>query len=142
MNRHLVSLDDIRSAASALQGVVTRTPILENADVNAMLGGRLLLKAENFQRTGAFKLRGAYYRILQLSRQDRARGTVSYSSGNHALGLAQAAKMLESSALVVMPHDADVGKMAAIRARGAEIVTCDGGSVTRYTGLCSRACVV
>jgi len=125
MSRHLVSLDDIRSAASALQGVVTRTPILENADVNAMLGGRLLLKAENFQRTGAFKLRGAYYRILQLSRQDRARGTVSYSSGNHALGLAQAAKMLESSALVVMPHDADVGKMAAIRARGAEIVTFD-----------------
>ena len=125
MSRHLVSLDDIRSAACALQGVVTRTPILENADVNAMLGGRLLLKAENFQRTGAFKLRGAYYRILQLSRQDRARGTVSYSSGNHALGLAQAAKMLESSALVVMPHDADVGKMAAIRARGAEIVTFD-----------------
>ena len=125
MSRHLVSLDDIRSAACALQGVVARTPILENADVNAMLGGRLLLKAENFQRTGAFKLRGAYYRISQLSRQDRARGTVSYSSGNHALGLTQAAKMLESSALVVMPHDADVGKMAAIRARGAEIETFD-----------------
>ena len=66
MKTHPVTLDDIRAAQKALAGVVVRTPVLENADVNAMLGGRLLLKAENFQRTGAFKIRGAYNRIVNL----------------------------------------------------------------------------
>jgi threonine dehydratase len=108
-----------------LQGVVSRTPVLENVDVNAMLGARLLLKAENFQRTGAFKIRGAFHRMLMLSPQERARGAVSYSSGNHALGLARAAQILGSSAVIVMPSDAPAAKMAAVRAMGAEIVTYD-----------------
>ena len=69
MSVHPVSLADIRSAQVALADVVMRTPVLENPDVNEMLGGRLLLKAENFQRTGAFKIRGAYYRILNLTSQ-------------------------------------------------------------------------
>ena len=85
---HPVTLADIRAAHAALSGVVVRTPVLENADVNAMLGGRLLLKAENFQRTGALKIRGAYYRISNMTEQERACGVVSYSSGNHAPGLA------------------------------------------------------
>jgi len=80
-----VSLGAIRDAARALDGVVIRTLLLENPDVNAMLGGRLLLKAENMQRTGAFKIRGAYHRMLGLTRSERARGAVTYSSGNHAL---------------------------------------------------------
>ena len=125
MTTHPVTLEDIRGAAAALAGVVVRTPVLENADVNALLGGRLLLKAENFQRTGAFKIRGAYNRILNLSPEERARGTVSYSSGNHALGLARAAQMLGSSAIIVMPSDAPSAKIAATRALGAEIVTFD-----------------
>lgn len=125
MTRHPVTLNDIRSAKDALADVAVRTPVLENPDVNAMLGGRLLLKAENFQRTGAFKIRGAYNRILHLSDAERARGTVSYSSGNHALGLAQAAKMLGSSAIIVMPSDVPTAKMNATRALGAEIVTFD-----------------
>ncbi len=125
MAAHPVTLEDIRNAAFALEGVVVRTPVLENADVNAMLGGRLLLKAENFQRTGAFKIRGAYNRILNLTPIERARGTVSYSSGNHALGLARAAQMLGSSAMIVMPSDAPAAKMAATRALGAEVVTFD-----------------
>ena len=125
MNRYPVTLEDIRGAASALIGVVVRTPVLENMDVNAMLGGRLLLKAENFQRTGAFKIRGAYNRILNLTPKERTCGTISYSSGNHALGLARAAQMLGSSAIIVMPSDAPAAKIAATRALGAEIVTFD-----------------
>lgn len=125
MSEHLVTLDDIRSAQEVLAGVVVRTPVLENADVNAMLGARLLLKAENFQRTGAFKIRGAYNRILNLSAAERTRGTISYSSGNHALGLARAAQMLGSSAVIVMPSDVPAAKMNATRALGADIVTFD-----------------
>ncbi|MFY0692211.1 MAG: threonine/serine dehydratase [Paracoccaceae bacterium] len=120
---HPVSLADIDRAAATLEGVVSRTPLLENADVNAMLGGRLLLKAENLQRTGAFKIRGAYHRILHLSPDERAAGVVTYSSGNHALGVARAAQILGSSALIVMPDDVPAAKMAATRALGAEIVT-------------------
>lgn len=125
MSQFPVSLADIRQAALRLDGVVTRTPVLENADVNAMLGGRLLLKCENMQRTGAFKIRGAYHRMLGLSDEDRARGAVTYSSGNHALGLAQAAQLLGSSAVIVMPSDAAPAKMDAVRAMGAKIVTYD-----------------
>ena len=125
MSEHPVSLDDVSSAQAALAGVVVRTSVLENADVNAMLGGRLLLKAENFQRTGAFKIRGAYCRILNLTPEERARGTVSYSSGNHSLGLARAAQMLGSSAVIVMPSDVPAAKMNATRALGAQIVTFD-----------------
>jgi threo-3-hydroxy-L-aspartate ammonia-lyase len=125
MRDHPVSLEAIREAALALRGVVLRTPLLENPDVNALLGGRLLLKAENLQRTGAFKIRGAYYRLLRLNKAERARGAVTYSSGNHALGLARAAQILGSSAVIVMPSDAAAAKMAAVRAMGAEIRTYD-----------------
>ncbi len=125
MSKHPVSLDDVLSAQAVLADVVVRTPVIEKADVNAMLGGRLLLKAENFQRTGAFKIRGAYHRILNLTSKERARGTVSYSSGNHALGLARAAQMLGSSAVIVMPSDVPAAKKNETRALGAEIVTFD-----------------
>ncbi|MBN2739410.1 MAG: threonine/serine dehydratase [Rhodobacteraceae bacterium] len=120
-----ISLRDIREAAERLQGVATRTPVLENPDVNERLGGRLLLKCENLQRSGAFKLRGAYVRMSQMSAEELARGVISYSSGNHALGLARSAALLRSSAVIVMPEDAAQAKMAAIRALGAQIVTYD-----------------
>lgn len=125
MNEYVFSFDGIHAAASALDGVVIQTPLLENPDVNAMLGGRLLLKAENLQRTGAFKIRGAYHRMLGLTAEERARGAVTYSSGNHALGLAQAAQILGSSAVIVMPSDAPTAKMQAVRDMGAEIVLYD-----------------
>lgn len=125
MQRCPVSLEDIRRATDRLQGVVIRTPMLENPDVNKMLGGRLLLKAENLQRTGAFKIRGAYYRMLNLTPKEHARGAVTYSSGNHALGVARAAQILDSTAAIVMPSDAPAAKMAAVHAMGAEIVTYD-----------------
>lgn len=119
----MVFLSDMQRAATALNGVLTRTPLLENPDVNAILGGRLLLKAENMQRTGAFKIRGAYYRLLNLTATERSRGVASYSSGNHALGLAKAAAIMGTSAVIVMPSDAPEDKQAAVRALGAEIVT-------------------
>ncbi len=128
MSAHPVTLEDIHAAQTALAGVVVRTPLLENADVNERLGGRLLLKAENFQRTGAFKIRGAYYRIWNMTRQERACGVVSYSSGNHALGLARAAAMLGTSAVIVMPSDVPRAKMEATRDLGAQIVTFDRDS--------------
>ncbi len=120
---HPISLKDVRDAAESLDGVVVRTPLLENSDVNETLGGRLLIKAECAQRTGAFKIRGAYFRILQMSAQERARGAITYSSGNHALGVALATQLLGSSALIVMPDDVPSAKMEATRALGADIAT-------------------
>lgn len=120
-----LSLADVKKAAKGLNGIVTCTPLLENHDVNERLGARLLIKAESAQRTGAFKIRGAYWRILNMSDAERACGAVAYSSGNHALGVARAAQLLGSSALIVMPSDAPKAKMEAPRALGAKIVTFD-----------------
>tara|TARA_R110000787_G_scaffold63679_3_gene143399 strand:+ start:142921 stop:143895 length:975 start_codon:yes stop_codon:yes gene_type:complete len=121
----MLTLAQVKAAAEGLKGVVSRTPLLENKDVNKRLGGRLLLKAECAQRTGAFKIRGAYWRILNMSEAERACGAVTYSSGNHALGVARAAQLLGSTALIVMPSDVPKAKMDATRALGAEIVTFD-----------------
>ena len=118
-----VTLDDVVQAAAALRGVVVRTPLLENVEANEALGGRLLLKAECAQRTGAFKIRGAYYRIKQLSSKERARGAITNSSGNHALGVALAARLLGTSALIVMPSDVQAAKMQAVQALGAQVKT-------------------
>lgn len=122
MGEFPVSLDSMRVAARALGDAVTRTPVLEDPDVNAMLGGRLLLKCENLQRTGAFKIRGALHRMLGLSAAETSRGVVTYSSGNHALGLARAARLTGSTAVIVMPSDAPAAKQDAVRAMGADIV--------------------
>ena len=125
MSAHPISLDDVRKSATALGDIVVRTPLLENPDVNHVLGGRLLIKAESAQRTGAFKIRGAYYRVLQMSEDERARGAITYSSGNHALGVARAAQILGTTALIVMPNDAPAAKVAAVQALGADIETFD-----------------
>ncbi len=126
---HPIALSDIRQAADALSGITIRTPVLENPDVNAELGFRLLLKPENMQRTGAFKFRGAYNCIRQLSVQEKAHGAITYSSGNHALGVALAARMLGTNALIVMPSDVPRAKMAAVRDMGAAITTFERDSV-------------
>lgn len=120
-----IGLADIRAAAAALQGVIAYTPLIENAEANSLLGGRLLLKAESLQETGAFKIRGAYWRLHQMTADERTRGAITYSSGNHALGLARAAQLLNSSALIVMPSDAIQAKVAAVEALGAEVTTYD-----------------
>jgi threonine dehydratase len=100
---------------------VTRTPLLPLERE----GGRVWIKAECLQRGGSFKLRGAYNRLLQLSEEERARGVVAFSSGNHAQGVAIAAQGLGIPATIVMPNDAPAVKVEGTRARGAEIVFCD-----------------
>ncbi len=121
----LPTFDDVRAAARRLEGITLRTPLLENARVNAALGGRLFLKAECLQRTGSFKLRGAYNFLASMSAADRAKGVVGWSSGNHAQGLAEAARLLGTKATIVMPADAPALKVANTRASGAEIVLYD-----------------
>jgi threonine dehydratase len=120
-----LTLGLIDDATAALRGVVTRTPLLRNAEVDARLGGRLLIKAEQNQRTGAFKIRGAFNCVRQMTDDERRRGAVTYSSGNHAQGLALAARLVGTSAVIVMPADTPRAKMEATAALGAEIVTYD-----------------
>ena len=124
-NPYPVSVATVEAAARILRGVVTRTPLLENPEVNDRLGGRLLIKAENMQRTGAFKIRGAYTCISHLDAGQKAKGVIAYSSGNHAQGVALAARLLGTDALIVMPSDVPPAKMQATRALGAEIETFD-----------------
>ncbi|KAF0104506.1 MAG: putative threonine dehydratase [Rhodospirillaceae bacterium] len=116
---------DVQTAARRLEGVTIRTPLLENERVNRQLGGRLFLKAECLQRTGSFKLRGAYNFLASMSEADRAKGVVGWSSGNHAQGLAEAARLLGTKATIVMPADAPALKVANTRASGAEVVLYD-----------------
>ena len=118
-----IELKSIVEATEALESVATRTPLLECPEVNSRLGGRLLIKAECAQRTGAFKFRGAYNCVRQLTEDKRANGVMTYSSGNHGLGLALAAKLFGTSALIVMPEDAPRAKMQAVEALGAKIST-------------------
>ena len=119
------TFDDVLAAARRLEGVAIRTPLLENARVNARLGGRLFIKAECLQRTGSFKLRGAYNFLASMSEADRKKGVVGWSSGNHAQGLAEAARLMGMKATIVMPADAPALKIANTRASGAEVVLHD-----------------
>lgn len=121
----LVTLDDIRAAADRLRGVVIRTPLIPFGPplTGDPLGHpRAWLKAESLQPIGAFKLRGAYNALASLTPEQRARGVVTHSSGNHAQGVARAARLLGMRAVVVMPTDAPQTKVAGVRADGAEIV--------------------
>jgi threonine dehydratase len=119
------SFADVQAAARRLAGIAVRTPLLENARVNAMLGGRLFLKAECLQRTGSFKIRGAYNFLAAMSEAERGKGAVGWSSGNHAQGLAEAARLMGVKATIVMPADAPALKVANTRASGAEVVLYD-----------------
>ena len=113
----LPELADVEAAALRLEGVVRRTPLLESDALNEHVGGRLLFKAECLQHTGSFKLRGAYNTISQLAGQP----VVAYSSGNHAQGVAAAARLCGLPATIVMPADAPAIKIANTRAFGAEV---------------------
>src|SRR5436305_2663761 len=114
----LVSLDDIRKARARIHGITVRTPLIPLEH-----GGRTLyLKPENLQPIGAFKLRGAYNKIASLTDEERARGVITYSSGNHAQGVAYAARALDTKAVIVMPGNAPAIKREATAALGAEIV--------------------
>lgn len=117
-----IGLDDVRQAAKRLEGIANRTPVATSRTVDALVGARVFFKCENLQRGGAFKFRGAYNRLSALSEVERTRGVVAFSSGNHAQGVALAARELGVKAVIVMPTDAPRSKVAATEGYGAEIV--------------------
>jgi threonine dehydratase len=120
-----IGLADIHLAAERLRGIANYTPVVTSRTVDERVGGQVFFKCENLQRGGAFKFRGAYNRLGALSADERARGIVAFSSGNHAQGVALAARELGIAATVVMPTDAPALKLAATRGYGAEVVTYD-----------------
>src|SRR4051794_11024827 len=116
----LVSGADVEAAARLLDGVVRRTPLEHSRALAERVGGPVWLKCENLQRTGSFKIRGAYTRIARLTAEERARGVVAASAGNHAQGVARAARELGAAATVFMPETAPLPKVAATRGYGAD----------------------
>jgi threonine dehydratase len=126
-----VTFDDVARAAERLRGVAHRTPAITSGTLDLRTGAQVFLKAENLQRMGAFKFRGAYNRLVQLDPAARARGVVAFSSGNHAQGVALAAKLLGIPAAIVMPADAPAAKLAATRGYGAEVVLYDRFTMNR-----------
>ena len=116
---------EVQAAAGRLAGVARRTPLLASTPLDDVLGGRLLFKVESLQRTGSFKIRGAYNRLVQLDAGQRRAGVVAFSSGNHAQGVAAAARMLGIPATIVMPSDAPRVKLENTRALGADVVLYD-----------------
>jgi threonine dehydratase len=116
---------DVADAARLLQGMAVRTPLLASPMLDARTGARVFLKAENLQRTGSFKFRGAYNRLARIPPEARAAGVVAYSSGNHAQGVAAAARLLDMPALIVMPTDTPALKRERTAASGAELVLYD-----------------
>ena len=121
----MLNFTDIQAAAHRLKGVAHRTPILTSTTLNAMLGCEVFMKAENFQRMGAFKFRGGYNAINALTDADRARGVLAFSSGNHAQAVALAARLHGCKAAILMPSDAPQAKLDATRGYGAEVITYD-----------------
>jgi threonine dehydratase len=128
----LVTSQDIDRAAAAIAGVAARTPLIEAHWLSDRLGFEVRLKCENLQRTGSFKIRGAYNAIASLSDAERARGVITYSSGNHGQAVALAARLYGIRAVVVMPTTAPAIKVEGARALGAEVVMEGTTSTHRY----------
>ena len=121
-----ITFEDVQAAAVRLRGIATRTPVMTSRTFDGLAGGAsVFFKCENLQRGGAFKFRGAYNHIAALSLAERARGVAAASSGNHAQGVALAARLLGIPATILMPDDAPATKVAATRAYGAEVVFFD-----------------
>lgn len=123
-----VTANDVRDAAARIAGLAHRTPVARSRTLNDRVGAEVYCKCENFQLGGAFKFRGAYNAASRLDPDERARGVAAYSSGNHAQAVALAARLLGTTAVIVMPEDAPSSKRAAVLGYGAEVVSYD-----RYT---------
>ncbi|HVM58002.1 MAG TPA: pyridoxal-phosphate dependent enzyme [Gaiellaceae bacterium] len=121
----MIELADVQAAARVLDGVANRTPVFTSRTLDGIAGAEVHLKAECFQRGGAFKFRGAYTKISSLSQGARRRGVLAYSSGNHAQAVAIAGRLLGTTATILMPEDAPQAKVDATRGYGAEIVRYD-----------------
>jgi threonine dehydratase len=125
----MIGLPDIEAAAECLNGVAVRTPLIRNDELDHVAGGPVLIKLENLQVVGSFKIRGAYNLMSRLPPDIAARGVVAFSSGNHAQGVALAGRLLGMPAAIVMPEDAPRAKIENTRRLGGEVITYD-----RYTG--------
>jgi len=125
MSAHAVSLDDIRAAAERTRTLVRRTPVWRSGSASRRAGREIVFKCENLQKGGAFKIRGASNFLFSMTAEDRARGVVAFSSGNHAQATAIAARRFGAPATIVMPDDAPKSKVAATEANGAKIVVYD-----------------
>lgn len=125
---YLPTFDDVRTAAARIEGIAHKTPVLTSRTADAKAGAALFFKAENLQRAGAFKFRGAYNAIAALDDAGRRRGVLAFSSGNHAQAIAYAAQLQGVKATILMPKDAPAIKLAATRGYGADVVFYD-----RYT---------
>jgi threo-3-hydroxy-L-aspartate ammonia-lyase len=121
----MITLDDVQAAARRIDGVAHRTPVLTSRALDEATGATVLLKAENLQRVGAFKFRGAYNAVASLDPPERRRGVATVSSGNHAQALALAAQLHGIPAAILMPDDAPAGKLAATEGYGAEVIRFD-----------------
>jgi threonine dehydratase len=120
-----LTLDDVRHAARRLDGRVHRTPVITSRALDELTGYSVFLKCENLQRAGAFKIRGALNKLLTLAAEERARGVLAFSSGNHAQGVALAAHLTGTTAVILMPTDAPMLKLVATRGYGADVVFYD-----------------
>jgi len=125
------TIADVDAAARRLAGIALRTPLISSPVLDAATGARVFLKAETLQRTGSFKFRGAYNKLSSISSEKRAGGVVAFSSGNHAQGVAHAAKLLDMPSVIVMPSDAPKAKRARTAAFGAEVVLYDRNNEDR-----------
>jgi threonine dehydratase len=121
----MISLSDVRAAAMRIEGIAHRTPVLTSRHLDELTGTRIFLKAENLQRVGAFKFRGACNAVACLDADERSRGVATVSSGNHAQALALAARLEGVNATILMPADSPAGKLAATRGHGAEVIEFD-----------------
>jgi threonine dehydratase len=130
-SQQLPTSADVDAAARLLKGVAVRTPLINSPALDERLGGKVFLKAETLQRIGAFKFRGAYNKLSSIPADKRAAGVVAYSSGNHAQGVAAAAKIFNMRALMVMPKDAPRSKRERTAALGAQIVLYDRDTENR-----------
>lgn len=122
---NLPTYDDVAAAARRVEGHAHRTPVLRSATADALLGAELFFKCENFQRMGAFKFRGGFNALAQFTPEQKKRGALAFSSGNHAQAVALAARILGMPAAILMPADAPAAKLAATRGYGAEVITFD-----------------
>lgn len=123
--------DDILAAAARLEGIARRTPVLTSRTLDARAGGSVFLKGEHLQNVGAFKFRGAYNALSQLGDAERARGVLTYSSGNHGQAIARVGQMLGIETVIVMPDNSPALKLAATREYGARVITFDPTTTTR-----------
>ena len=133
-----VTLETIKKAKTTIENSIKRTPLIECPTLEKMTGGKVLFKLENLQKTGSFKLRGALNRIANLTEEEKAKGVIASSAGNHAQGIALGATAQGIKSTIVMPETAPIAKIAATRGYGAEVVLCG----TVYDDAFAKACEI